>query len=227
MRIPLALAAAALATLATTAAPAATRDFPARDFSQVDLRAAAAVTIRTGAGFSVRADGDPQLVDALTADVRHGVLVLGWQPGSHANGRHLRIDITMPRTTSVAIGGAGSIDLDRGDGPAFGASVAGAGTISVAALHVERTVLAMSGTGHIAVAGTTGALDADASGVGSIDAAGLAAGSGRLTMSGTGQIHARVDGPVDASMSGVGHIAVDGHPRCTVHKSGLGDIRCG
>jgi hypothetical protein len=227
MRLPL-LAAAAFAGLATTAATAATRDFPARDFSQVDLRSAADVTIRTGAGFSVHADGDPQLVDRLTADVRHGVLVLGWKPGSWAHSSSdLHVAITMPRTTSVAIGGAGSIDLDRGAGPAFGASVAGAGTIRVAALQAERTVLAMSGTGHIAVAGTTGQLDAHASGVGSIDAEALAARSATLSMSGTGQIHARVDGPVEASMSGIGHIAVDGHPNCTVHKSGLGDIRCG
>ena len=228
MRLPL-LAAAALATLAATAAPAATRDFPVQGFSQVDLRGAADVTIRTGAGYSVHADGDPQLVDRLTADVRQGVLVLGWKPGSATHGRSgdLHITITMPRATSVALGGAGSIDLDQGSGPAFGASVAGAGTIRVAAVHVDRTVLSMSGTGHIAIAGNTGAIDARTSGVGSIDAAGLTAKSGNLTMSGTGQIHARVDGPAEVTMSGIGHITVDGHPTCTVYKSGLGDIHCG
>lgn len=229
MRIPLALTAATLAALVTAAAPAATRDFPARAFSQVDLTAAADVTIRTGAGFAVHAEGDQPLVDRLTAEVREGVLVLGWKPGGwvHSNNGRLRVAITMPRTTGVAIGGAGSIDLDQGNGPAFGANVSGAGTIKVAALHVERTVLAMSGTGHITVAGSTGVLDAHTSGVGSIDAATLVAKSGRVSMSGTGHIRARVDGPVDAAMSGVGDIAIDGHPICTVHKSGLGSIRCG
>jgi len=228
MRLPL-LAAAALATLAATAAPAATRDFPVQGFSQVDLLGAADVTIRTGAGYSVHAEGDPQLIDRLTADVRQGVLVLGWKSGSwtHGSSGNLRIAITMPRATSVALGGAGSIDLDQGSGPAFGASVAGAGTIRVAAVHVDRTVLSMSGTGHIAIAGSTGAIDARTSGVGSIDAAGLTAKSGNLTMSGTGQIHARVDGPAEVTMSGIGHITVDGHPTCTVYKSGLGDIHCG
>ena len=229
MRTPLALAAAALTALVATAAPAATRDFPARDFTQVDLRAAADVTIRTGAGFSVHADGDPALVDRLTADVRQGVLVLGWARGSsvHNNNRHLDITITMPRTTSVALGGAGSIALDHGSGPGFGASVGGAGTIKIAAIDAERTVLAMGGAGEIVVAGRTGTLDATAAGVGSIDASALAAKAGRIAVSGAGQIHARVDGPVDAALSGVGHIKIDGHPSCTIHKSGLGSIDCG
>jgi hypothetical protein len=229
MRIPFVLTAATLAALAATAAPAATRDFPARDFSQVDLTAAADVTIRTGAVFSVHAEGDQALVDRLTAEVRGGVLVLGWAPGHSVsiNNSHLAVAITMPRATSVAIGGAGSIDVDQASGPAFGANMSGAGTIKVAALHTERTVLAMSGTGHITVAGTTGMLDAHTSGVGSIDASALAAKNGRVAMSGTGHSRARIDGPADVSMSGVGDIQIDGHPTCTVHKSGLGSIRCG
>ena len=229
MRIPLALTAATLAALAATAAPAATRDFPARDFSQVDLKAAADVTIRSGPAFSVHANGDQALVDRLTADVRQGVLVLGWTPGGpvHTHNSHLDVTITMPRTTSVAIGGAGSIALDKGSGPAFGASVAGAGSIKIASLHADRTVLAMGGAGEIVVAGDTGALEAHASGVGSIDARGLAAKSGHIALSGTGDVKARIDGPADVSLSGLGEVAIDGHPVCTVHKSGLGSIRCG
>jgi len=223
------VAAAALTTLAATAAPAATREFPARDFSQVDLRAAADVTIRTGAGFSVHADGDPKLVDRLTADVRQGVLVLGWTqgPSIHNNGRNLDVTITMPRTTSVALGGAGSIALDHGSGPAFGANVGGAGSIKIASLDAERTILSMGGAGEIVVAGRTGTLVADGSGVGSIDARALAAKSGRVTLSGTGHVRAHIDGPVDVSLSGVGHVTIDGHPTCAVHKSGLGGIDCG
>ena len=232
MRIPLVLAATALATFAATtapAAPAATRDFPARDFTQVDLRAAAHVTIRTGAGFSVHADGDPELVDRLTAEVRQGVLLLGWTngPSVRNNNRHLDVTITMPRTTSVALGGAGSIALDHGSGPAFGANVGGAGSIKIAAVDAPRTVLVMGGAGEIVVAGTTGALEVDGSGVGSIDASALAAKSGHVSLSGTGHVAARVDGPVDVSLSGIGHVTIDGHPVCTVHKSGLGSVRCG
>ncbi len=223
-----AAAVVALVATAAPAAPAAARDFPARDFSQVDLRAAAKVAIHTGSNFSVHAEGDPQLVDRLTADVRRGVLVLGWSGGrSVHNAHHLDISITMPRATSVAIGGAGSIALDQGSGPAFGANVSGAGSIKVATIDAERTILSMSGAGEIVVAGRTGDLVAEASGVGSIDASALAARSGHVAMSGTGHVRARIDGPADASLSGVGHITIGGHPVCTTHKSGIGSIDCG
>lgn len=236
MRAPFALTATAAIVAAAiaggaagAATPSAMRDFPAQNFTQVDLRAAATVAIHSGTGFSVHADGDPALVDRLTASVREGVLVLDWTPGPsiHNNNRHLAVTITMPRTTSVALGGAGSITLDHGSGPAFGANVGGAGSIKVASIDAARTVLSMGGAGNIVVAGNTGTLQADSSGVGSIDARALIAKSGRVSMSGTGHVAATIDGPADASLSGVGHITIDGHPICTVHKSGLGSIRCG
>ena len=134
----------------------------------------------------------------------------------------------MPRTTSVALGGAGSIALDHGSGPAFGANVGGAGSIKVASIDAARTVLAMGGAGEIVVAGTDGHAGGATprESARSMRARSLAK-SGRVSMSGTGHVAARVDGPVDVSLSGVGHVTIDGHPICTVHKSGLGSIRCG
>ena len=224
------LTATALATLAPSAASAAVRDYPARDFDHVDLRAAAEVTITAGPRFSVHADGDPRLLERLTADVRGGTLVLGWQPHSGSVETHdkpLRIAITMPRVAGAGVSGAGSIAIDRAEAPAFTADIGGAGTIRVGTLRSNRADLSMGGTGSISVAGTTGRIDARVSGVGSIDAGALAAREGRATMSGTGQIRAQVNGPVDVTMSGMGHVEIGGHPRCTVHKSGLGTIRCG
>lgn len=220
----------AAAALLPSAAGAATRDYPARDFDHVDLRAAAEVTITAGPRFAVHADGDPRLVQRLTADVRNGTLVLGWQPNSGSIETHnnpLRIAVTMPRVAGAGVSGAGTIAIDRAEAPAFTADVGGAGTIRVGQLRSNRADLTMGGTGTITVAGTTGRVDARVSGVGSIDAARLAAREGRATMSGTGSIRAQVNGPVDVTMSGMGHVEIGGHPRCTVHKSGLGNVRCG
>ena len=228
MRLLLCSLAAAL--LLPAGANAATRDYPARDFDHVDLRAAADVTITAGPRFSVHADGDPRLVERLTADVRSGTLVLGWRPNSGSVETHnatLHIAITMPRVAGAGVSGAGGITIDRAEAPAFTADIGGAGTIRVGQLRSDRADLTMGGTGTISVAGATGQLDARVSGTGSIDAAQLAARGARATISGTGKIHARVDGPVDVTMSGIGHVEIDGHPRCTVHKSGLGSVRCG
>ena len=211
-------------------AQAATRDWPASGFDKVDLRAAAEVTIRTGPRFAVHAEGDPRLLDRLTANVRQDTLTLGWQgrdTSIDTHGQSLHVSITMPRLTGAGLSGAGTLTVDRVEGPNFSADVGGAGTIRVAALHAQHATLTMGGTGEIVVAGTVDQLDARVSGVGSIDTGGLAAHAGRLAMSGTGQIRARIDGPADVTLSGMGHVDVTGRPRCTIHKSGLGSVRCG
>jgi hypothetical protein len=219
---------ALLATLAAMPAAAATRDYPAQGFTAVELKSAAEVTITTGPRFSVRADGDPRLLQRLTADVRGNTLVLGWTGGSaEVANQHIHVSITMPRVAGAAISGAGTMTIDRVAGPGFDGSVGGAGTIRVAQLQATRTALDMSGTGQIVVSGRTARIDASVSGVGTIDAANLAASAGKFAMSGTGRIRARVNGPADVSLSGMGNVVVTGNPRCSVQKSGLGSVSCG
>jgi hypothetical protein len=227
--LPIAFLAGA-ATLTAMPAAAATRDFPARGFDKVELRSAATVTIVAGRGFSVHADGGPRMVERMTADVRNnGTLVIDWQRGEsmHIENEHLHVTVTMPRVAGAAIAGAGSIAIDHADSPSFVADVGGAGTIRIAALRADRTQLAMGGTGQIVAAGRTARLDARVSGVGTIDAGNLDAAGGALAMSGTGHIGARINGPADVTLSGMGSVVVTGNPRCSVHKSGLGSVRCG
>lgn len=227
MRV-LPLLALSSAFLAALPAAAATRDFPAQGFDHVELKSAATVAITTGPRFTVHAEGDAELVRRLTADVRGGTLVLGWlQDGSVRGNNDLHVSITMPRVAGAAISGAGTMTIDRVDAPQFAGDVSGAGTIRIAQLRAPHTTLAMGGTGQIVVAGHTARLDAGVSGVGSIDAANLAADAGKFDMSGTGHIGARVNGPADVSLSGMGSVVVSGNPRCSVHKSGLGSVRCG
>jgi hypothetical protein len=216
-----------VAVLAAMPATAETRDFPAQGFDTVELNSAAEVTITNGPRFSVHADGDPRLLQRLTAEVKGNRLVIGWMRGSvEAANRHIHIAVTMPRVVGAAISGAGSIAIDKADAPAFSADVGGAGTIRIATLSAARTTLTMSGTGQIVAAGRTARLDAGMSGVGTIDAANLAASAGKFDVSGNGRIRARVNGPADVSLSGVGNVVITGNPHCSVHKSGIGSVRC-
>jgi hypothetical protein len=217
-----------LAALAAVPATAAARDFPARGFDRVELKSAASVAITAGPRFAVHAEGDPELVRRLTAEVQGNRLVLGWLQGESVRGTNdLHVAITMPRVAGAAISGAGSMTIDRVDGPDFAGDVGGAGTIRIAQLRAAHTALAMSGTGQIVATGHTARLDAKVSGVGSIDTANLPADAGSFVMSGTGHISARVNGPAAVSLSGMGSVVVAGNARCVVKKSGLGSVRCG
>ena len=227
MRI-LPLLALSPALLAAVPAAAATRDYPAQGFDHVELKSAATVAITAGPRFAVHAEGDAELVRRLTADVRGNTLVLGWAQGAPVRGNNdLHVSITMPRIAGAAISGAGTMTIDRVDGPDFAGSVGGAGTIRVAQLRAAHAALALGGTGQIVVAGHAARLEAKVSGVGSIDAANLPADAGSFAMSGTGHISARVNGPAAVSLSGMGSVVVAGNARCAVQKSGLGSVRCG
>jgi hypothetical protein len=223
-----AMTAAGLGLLAAPA-HAAVRDWPARDFERVELSGAADATILTGQRFSVHADGDPRLLDRMTADVRQGTLVIGWRPGERVDTRdgHVRITITMPRITGVTRSGAGDLSVDRVDAPDFTAEISGVGNIRLPSVRSRHVSLTTSGAGNIAAAGAVERIDAEISGVGSLDAVGLPARAGQFSVSGTGKLRATVNGPADVTLSGVGRVDIGGRPACTVHKSGLGRVRCG
>jgi len=217
--------------LLSAAAPAfaAERDFPNAGFDKVDLAAAAKVDVHSGTRFAVHASGDPKWLDLLDIKVVQGTLVIGWTR-EHINMHGhdpIHIMVSMPRVAGATLSGAGTILVDRADGPEFAATIRGAGTIDVPALHADRARFDMGGAGKITAAGSAGSVDARVHGFGAIELAGLAARAGRFDMSGTGSIKARVDGPADVTMNGVGSVDVVGGPRCTVHKSGLGSVHCG
>jgi len=219
------------ALLLAVAAPAsaADRDFPTTGFDKVDLAAAAKVDVHTGSRFAVHASGDPKWLDLLNIRVVDGTLVIGWTRNHISLNGHqpVHIQVTMPRISGATLSGAGTITVDRADGPDFAATLRGAGTIDLPALHANQARFEMAGAGKISAAGSAGSVDAHVRGFGAIELAGLAARTGRFDMSGTGSIKGRVDGPADVTMNGVGSVDVFGSPRCTVHKHGLGSVHCG
>lgn len=216
--------------LTATSAPAAVRDWKIAGFDKVDLAAAAAVQVHAGGAFAVHADGDADLVNRLDLRVRAGTLVIGWLPGQgphNVHDEHLHIFVTMPRVAGAAVSGAGTVDVDRAEGPGFAGRVGGAGTLKVGALKAGQTSLDVGGTGTLEATGGTDKLVVHLSGVGSIKAGGLAARAGLIDMSGTGSVTARVNGPVEVRLSGLGSVSVLGQPQCIVHKSGWGSVHCG
>jgi len=220
---------AALLLSASAPAFAAERDFPNAGFDKVNLAAAAKVDVHSGTRFAVHASGDPKWLDLLDIRVEQGTLVIGWTRDHINMHGHdpIHIQISMPRIAEATLSGAGTIMVDRADGPDFAATIRGAGTIDLPALHTDRARFEMSGAGKITAAGSAGSVDAHVRGFGAIELASLAAHAGRFDLSGTGSIKARVDGPADVAMTGVGSIDVVGGARCTVHKGGLGSVHCG
>jgi len=203
--------------------------YPARDFDSVELAGAARVVVRTGASFSVRAEGPPPAF----ANFRVARTGRKLEIGHRYDGRNTPLEgritvyVTLPVLVAAAVGGSGSIDADRGGGTEFSGAVGGSGNLRVARLEAGRATLSVGGSGTIVAAGEVGTLKAAIGGSGDIAAPNLRASRADVSVGGSGSVRATVAGSASVSIAGSGNVDLGPQAHCAVSKVGSGSARCG
>ena len=206
-----------------------TRTYPVADFTRVELRGADSVDIRVGPGFSVRADGDPEVLDRLKITkegdaIRIGrVRSEGWSWG----GKNARISITMPALAGMSAAGSGDITADRVQGDRFKGATAGSGSLEVGELAVREAAFDLAGSGDVKASGRADALRVSIAGSGDVDAGGLTAQSATVSVAGSGSVRAQVKGAAKVNVMGSGDVELGGGAKCEINKMGSGSVRCG
>ncbi len=206
---------------------------PARQFAVADFTAVATtgsddVDVRTGGGFSVRAEGDPAVLDHLRIVRKGDTLEIGRQPGWHPTVTgSAKVFVTMPRIAAAGVAGSGSIVIDKVTGGGFKGNSAGSGDLTVHALAVDSLGLSIAGSGDMAMTGHARSLDVSVAGSGGVDGAGLDARTASINVVGSGGVRARVDGAATVAMMGSGSVDLGGKARCSVTKMGSGSVTCG
>ncbi|GGO92616.1 head GIN domain-containing protein [Stakelama pacifica] len=254
MRLLLALAALPLVACngfadipaASTARADGQREWNVSGFDKVDASGSTDITIHTGQAFSVRGEGDPDLLDRMQLSVSGSQLHIGMKKGNWGISRgNAHLTITMPRITAVETKGSGDVEIDRAAGP-FSGSIKGSGDLMIGEVQggftgaikgsgnilVKRqsggdVKLSIAGSGDIGIGGTADTLDISIAGSGDVDAGGLTTKSATIQVAGSGNVGARVNGPVTIGLRGSGNVDVKGQPRCTTSKAGSGSVRCG
>lgn len=206
-----------------------TRTYAISGFTGIDSRGSDDVDVRVGPGFSVRADGDPKLLDQLKLSLEGNTLRISRQGrnGWSWSGKGAHISVTMPRLAEVAIAGSGDMTVDHVAGAGFKAAGAGSGDLSVATLQVERADVSLAGSGNVKLAGTVRQLAVNLAGSGDVDAGGLRAAEAEVSVAGSGNVRASVDGPAKVSLLGSGDVDLGDGARCRTSKMGSGSVRCG
>ncbi|HEU0045348.1 head GIN domain-containing protein [Sphingomonas sp.] len=206
-----------------------TRTFAVSDFTAVDLRGADDVDVRVGPGFSVRADGDAELLDHLKISKDGNTLRIARlrKDGWNWSGTEARISVTLPQLGVASVAGSGDMTVDRVTGASFKGAAAGSGSIEVAALQVERADISLAGSGDVKLAGTAKQLQVSIAGSGDVDAGGLRASQAEVSIAGSGSVRAEVEGPAKVNVMGSGDVDLGGKARCQTSKMGSGTIRCG
>ena len=203
------------------------RSYDVRDFTAVKLAGSDDVDVRVGGGFSVRAEGDPQILDKITVTRDGDRLTISrrrswtWQRGN------ARVYVTMPRLTAASLDGSGNLTIDQVRGGSFDARLAGSGNLRIGQVATDSLGLSLAGSGNIATAGQTGQFALNLAGSGNVDAARLVARQAAIKSAGSGDIRATVRGPATVSLAGSGDVDLGGGARCTVRKAGSGTVRCG
>ncbi|VXC74905.1 head GIN domain-containing protein [Sphingomonas sp. 8AM] len=203
----------------------ATRTYDVRDFTAIRLAGSDDVDVRVGGNFSVRAEGDPQILAKLTIS-RDGDRLIVSRRWSGARG-NARVYVTLPALTAAALDGSGDLTVDQVRGSRFDAKLAGSGNLRVVQVATESLGLSLAGSGNIAAAGQTGQLSLNLAGSGNVEAGALVAREAAIKSAGSGNIRATVRGPASVALVGSGDVDLGSGARCTVRKVGSGSVRCG
>lgn len=206
-----------------------TRTFAVQDFDAIALAAGDDIDVRTGTGFSVRAEGPADELDTLRIGRDDNRLVVARAKRVFGFGsRHgIKVFVTLPRLSEATVVGSGTMAVDRVEGTRFEANVAGSGDLNVAALGVDDAELTIAGSGDVRAGGAAKRLKANIVGSGGLDAAGLRVAEADVTVAGSGSVRAAVTGTAKVALMGSGDVDLGAVARCTISKRGSGSVRCG
>lgn len=204
----------------------ASRSYAARDFTRVSLAGPDDVDVRVGP-FSVRAEGDPALLDRLVIQRDGNSLRVGRRNGMSWTRGSVRVIVSMPRIEEATIAGSGNFRVARAEGPRFRGAISGSGNLGVAEVRAGEVEFGISGSGDVTAAGQAQALTIRIAGSGNVQARGLTAARATVSVSGSGDVNATVRGPADVRLAGSGDIDLGAAARCTTRKGGSGTVRCG
>lgn len=206
-----------------------TRTYQVADFTKVALRGADDVDVRVGSAFSVRAEGDAEVLEYLKIEKDGDTLKIGRRNRSGFNwgDRGVKVFVTMPRIVEGETAGSGDLTIDRVEGTKFDGDLAGSGTIAIGALAVDEVEFDLAGSGGVRASGTAKSVKVGIAGSGDIDAAGLKAGAADISIAGSGSVKLDVNGNAKVTIMGSGDVDLGANATCNVTKMGSGDVRCG
>lgn len=222
-------AVAALASLATPPAFAATQGYVVTGFDGIRLLAPVRVTVVTGKGTSARGEGSREMLDRLVLEVSGGVLTIRLkqaQPGEAAGGP-ATLTLSTGTLAKAQVNGGGVLAIDRMTGLRGDLALNGGGEISVGAVTLDRLNVALMGGGRVTLAGKALQAGVDLSGAGTLAGEALTAGDARIVSDGAGAVTLAATKTATINARGAGDVTVTGKLACTVQRAGTGTISCG
>lgn len=203
------------------------RSYAVDGFTAVEAAGSDDIDVRVGPAFSVRAEGDPDVLDRLKIERNGDALRIGRRGGSFFSSGSAKVFVTMPALAGAKLAGSGDIAVDRAEGQRLTAAIAGSGNIRFAQIAVDSADFSIAGSGDIEAAGKAQSLKVDIAGSGSFDARDLTASGADIRVMGSGNVRATVNGNAKVRAAGSGDVDLGSGARCESKDAGSGEVTCG
>lgn len=198
------------------------------EFEGISLVGPDNIVFTTG-DFSIRAEGDADVIEQLRFKISGGQIKIGRESNSFSGGDSDKatIYVSAPALKSAKIAGSGDMEIDAMTSDSSSLSIAGSGDIRVANIDSASLSSKIAGSGNLILAGTTESIDISIAGSGDVSGQDLKAASASISVAGSGDVELSSDGSVDAKVMGSGDVRIHGDAKCKSRSTGSGDIICG
>ena len=174
-------------------------------FDRIKIDGSADVFVTIGEGQSLSVSTDDNLLDNVRTRVRGRHTLLISSRGNYRSRHGVRIDITVPKLTSIRISGSGDADIEGITGDVFEIDI--------------------SGSGDVTVEGEIDEVEINIEGSGDVDARDLRARNAYVQIAGSGDVDVYAEESFDGNVYGSGDRDYWGHPEhVSRHVAGSGDI---
>ncbi len=178
-----------------------------RDFEGIALGISADVYVSQG-DYNVEVTGPEKSVDQVELNVNGGTLGIGTKRGTRNwNSRGVKVYVTMPNLSSIAIGGSGDVKVEG----AFN--------------NMGKLSISIGGSGNVDIEGQAESIEVSVAGSGDVDASGVDANRAEVSIAGSGNVKVGAVDKLEVSIAGSGDVYYKGNPSVEKSVIGSGDIR--
>jgi len=198
-------------------------------FSAIEFSTFGKVNIMQGDKESLNISGPDNLVPEIIAEVRNGTLIIRNKENININplgsDNPLTFTIVVKDLTSLAVSGAGDVQVETLSTPSMNIDMSGAGKVSQNQITTDNLKVTISGLGGIDIFGQATQTTIDISGAGGVNAPDLKTQTANITISGLGNVTIWVTDQLTGDISGGGSVSYYGDPQTSTTSTGLGTFK--
>ncbi len=187
------------------------------------------VNIIAGDKESLNISGPDNLVPEIITTVSNGTLTIKTKNNitvpSLNSENMLTFTIVVKELTSLAISGAGDVQVETLSTPSMVLAMSGAGRVQMSQLTTDSLELNLSGAGGLEIKGAASEATINISGAGGVNAPDLKIQTANITISGLGSVTLWVTDLLTGEISGAGSVSYYGSPQANTTSSGLGQFK--